>query len=160
MSTTTTAKMRIPDGVDTCVLARMLEEGYGPGAWHGLDLHAALNDVTAEMAFWRPAPERHNIAEIALHHAFYTRTVRGQLEGTTPEPFVLEGEDWFTLSSRDKLTWREVTAAVAAEQRRLASVIADTGAGRCNPFSPRPNASTSSSASRATPCTTPARCSS
>ena len=103
-------------------LSRILDEGYGPGAWHGPDLKAALADVGPDLAFWRPAPERHNIAEIALHHAFYVRSVRGQLSGTTPEPFVLEGEDWFDVSS---LSWPEIQAVVEKEQARLAEVAAE-----------------------------------
>ena len=51
------------------LLTRVLDEGYGPGAWHGPDLKAALADVSPELAFWRPSPERHNLAEVALHHA-------------------------------------------------------------------------------------------
>ena len=133
MSTTTSAKTAIPDGLDTTVLARVIEEGYGPGAWHGPDLKAALADVPPELAFWRPAPGRHCIAEIALHHAYYTRSVRGQLAGTQPEPFVLEGEDWFALSDRGGLTWPEIVALVDAEQRRLATVVADIAAGRVRP---------------------------
>ena len=103
-------------------LSRILNEGYGPGAWHGPDLKAALTDVGPDLAFWRPAPGRHNIAEIAIHHAFYVRSVRGQLSGTTPEPFVLEGEDWFDVSS---LSWPQIQAVVEKEQARLAEVAAE-----------------------------------
>lgn len=39
-------------------LTRILNEGYGPGAWHGANLKAALADVSPELAFWRPSPER------------------------------------------------------------------------------------------------------
>lgn len=108
--------------IEKTELSRILDEGYGPGAWHGPDFKAALADVGPELAFWRPAPERHNIAEIALHHAFYVRSVRGQLSGTTPEPFVLEGEDWFDASS---LSWPEIQAVVEKEQGKLAEVAAD-----------------------------------
>ena len=79
------------------LLTRVLDEAYGSGAWHGPDLKAALGDVAPEVAFWRPSPERHNLAEVAFHHTFCARSVRGQLSGTTPEPFVLEGQDWFAL---------------------------------------------------------------
>lgn len=109
--------------IEKTELSRVLDEGYGPGAWHGPDLKAALADVGPELAFWRPAPGRHNIAEIALHHAFYVRSVRGQLSGTTPEPFVLEGEDWFDPSG---LSWPEIQAVVEEQQSRLAAVVADT----------------------------------
>jgi hypothetical protein len=130
MSTTTSAKTVIPKGLDTRVLSRIIEEGYGPGAWHGSDLKAALTDVSSELAFWRPAPGRHSIAEIALHHAYCTRSVRGQLSGTPPEPFLLEGDDWFALPDQTSLAWPEIEAAAGTEQRRLSAVVADIGKGR------------------------------
>jgi len=123
MSTTTIAKTAIPNGLDARVLARIIEEGYGPGAWHGSDLKAALADVSPKLAFWRPAPGRHNIAEIALHHAWVARSVRGQLSGKTPEPFVLDGEDWFALNDEKPLTWKAILKVLDGEQRELASVI-------------------------------------
>ena len=109
---------------------RVLEEGYGPGAWHGPDLKAALADVTPEMAFRRPAEGRHNIAEIALHHAYSTRAVRGQISGEVLEPFLLDGEDWFVLSGEKPVSWSQVQATVENEQRRLMVVVAEIEAGR------------------------------
>jgi DinB family protein len=130
MSTATRVRTATPSGLDPNVLARVVEEGYGPGAWHGPDLKAALSDVTPELAFWRPAQGRHNIAEIALHHAYYVRSVRAQLSGTTPEPFVLEGEDWFECSDSGTLTWPDILGVVDLQQRRLATAVADVAAGR------------------------------
>jgi hypothetical protein len=135
MSTATSIKTATPSGLDSNVLARVIEEGYGPGAWHGPDLKAALSDVTPELAFWRPAAGRHNIAEIALHHAYYVRSVRAQLSGATPEPFVLEGEDWFEISDRGRITWSDILGVVDTQQRQLAAVITDLGAGRSRPAS-------------------------
>ena len=117
MSTTTSSKTEIPKGLDARVLARILEEGYGPGAWHGADLKAALADVSPELAFWRPGAGRHNIAEIALHHAYCARSVRGQLSGTTPEPFVLEGEDWFALPAQSAASTGRRSAASSRRSR-------------------------------------------
>lgn len=130
MSVATTAKTIIPDRTDTRVLARILEEGYGPGAWHGADLKAALADVDPALAFWRPAPGRHNIAELAVHHAYCIRSVRGQLAGATPAPFVLDGDDWFTLPDESKISWAEITALVGAEQERLTTLVGEIGSGR------------------------------
>jgi hypothetical protein len=62
MSTIANVKTTISNGVDARVMARIIDEGYGPGAWHGADLKAALADVGPELAFWRPSPGRHNIA--------------------------------------------------------------------------------------------------
>lgn len=109
--------------------SRILNEGYGPGAWHGADLKAALGDVAPSQAFARPAAGRHNIAEIALHHAYCTRAVRTQISGRPAEPFVLDGDDWFDVSGESTLPWTAVLAAVEAEQQRLNAVVAAVEAG-------------------------------
>jgi hypothetical protein len=104
--------------------SRVLSEAWGPGAWHGADLKAAIADVTPAVAIWRPAPGRHNIAEIALHHAFFARSVRAQISGREPEPFVLPGEEWFVVDNEKMLPWAKVQSTLETEQRRLAELIA------------------------------------
>ena len=126
MSTTATTN---PTG-QTEVASRVLREGYGPGAWHGPDLKAAISDVDAALAFWRPAKGRHNIAEIALHHAFFVRSVREQLSGQPAQPFVLPGEEWFELGDEKALSWRAVQSTVESEQARLSDVLSDIQAGK------------------------------
>ena len=138
MSTQPTSKTAIPEHVDGSVLSRMLEEGYGPGAWHGADLRAALTDVTPRDAFRRPAPGRHNVAEVALHHAFTVRSVIAQLTGREPGAFPLEGADWFELSDAGPLSWPDVLATLEAEQQQLTQVVGGLGAGKIT--SPLPEA--------------------
>jgi hypothetical protein len=125
MSTSTEKDLTIQLGVES----RVLREGYGPGAWHGPDLKAALADLTSTLALWRPAAGRHNIAEIALHHAYYMRAVRAQLSGRPADPFVMEGEDWFEVSDEQKLSWSDIRATVEAEQQHLRELIAGFEAG-------------------------------
>ena len=109
---------------NTTDLVRIADEGYGPGAWHGNDLKAALADVTPEIAYWRPAKGRHNIAEIALHHAWVARSVRIKLTGKEAEKFVLEGEDWFAVDSAKVLPWKRVVETMESEQKKLREAIA------------------------------------
>src|SRR5262245_29615485 len=132
MTTTANAKTANPTDLDARVLARIIKEGYGPGAWHGPDLKVALDDVSADLAFWRPSSERHNIAEVALHHAYYARSVQGQLSGSQPEPFVIEGDDWFSLSG-DTLSWPTIRGVLDSEQNRLAATVTDIAEGRMKP---------------------------
>jgi DinB superfamily len=132
----TPAKLPTPEGIDARVLSRIIEEGYGREAWHGPEMKTALADVTSELAFWRPAPDRHNIAEIALHHAYWIHTVRARLTGA-PDPFVLPGEDWFALADESAMSWPAILAAVESEQRRLVALAADFAAGRVS--SPLPD---------------------
>jgi len=117
MSTATSEK--------TTLTTRILNEGYGPGAWHGADLKAAVADVTPKVAFWRPGAGRHNIAEIALHHAYTVHSVRSRLAAAPIEPFVREGEDWFALNDNRAMPWNKIVEALDTEQRRLADLVAD-----------------------------------
>jgi hypothetical protein len=125
MSTSTEKDVVVTRGVES----RLLREGYGPGAWHGPDLKAALAEVTPALAFWRPGPGRHNIAEIALHHAYYARSVRTQLSGKNAEPFVMAGEDWFAVDDERKLSWENIRATVDEQQGRLSELIRDVETG-------------------------------
>ena len=121
---TTTAQPR-----STGAAARILEEGYGPGAWHGPDMRAALADVSAADAFRRPAPGRHHIAEIAVHHAYYVHSVRERLTGGTIEAFPFAGEDWFPLEA-GAADWETIRTLVDTEHGRLATLVDDIGKGR------------------------------
>jgi hypothetical protein len=112
---------------------RVLREGYGPGAWHGPDLKAALAGVAPTVAFWRPAPGRHSIAEIALHHAYCVRAVRSQLSGQPAGAFVLPGDDWFELNDERTLPWNTVLSVVETEHARLAALVDDIASGRAVP---------------------------
>ena len=110
--------------------SRVLNEGYGAGAWHGADLKAAIADVTPALAFWRPAEGRHNIAEVALHHAYCARAVRAQISGRPAEPFILHGEDWFEAADETAISWETIQATVNAEQERLAALVAEIETGQ------------------------------
>ncbi len=120
MSATTTERTLLTETLAT----RILNEGYGTGAWHGPDFKAALADVTPELAFRRPAPGRHNIAEIALHHAYCARNVRAKLTGVEAGPFILEGDDWFPLDGPSTLSWQKILSVVDREQTQLAALVA------------------------------------
>ena len=121
--------MSMSTEVRTSRESRVLEEGYGPGAWHGPDLKAALTGVGVELAFWRPAAGRHNIAEITLHHAYCIRSVRSQISGRASEPFVMTGEDWFALDDERGLSWPAIVLAVETEHSRLRDLVAAISAG-------------------------------
>lgn len=134
MNEATAASSRAPEADR---LLRILSEGYGPGAWHGPDMKAALSGLAPEEAFWRPAPERHNIAEIALHHAYYLHSVRGKLAAAPIEPFALTGEDWFELPGKTGMTWPSILETVASQHQKLEALIRDSAAGRAS--SPLPD---------------------
>jgi len=130
MTTETISKTSIPKKLDGSVLSRLLEEGYGPGAWHGSDMRAAIADVKAADAFWKPAEANHSIAEIVLHHAWTVRNVNAQLSGSESPAFPVAGDDWLKLAEDKPLSWRDIQRALETQQRALAATVADIAAGR------------------------------
>ena len=80
----TLTKTATPTGIPAAVLPRLIDEGHGPNPWYGADIQSALEDVDATLAARRPQAGRHNIAEIALHHAFWVHEVRGRLSAAPP----------------------------------------------------------------------------
>ena len=125
-----TATKTIPEGLNATVFARTLEEGYGPGAWHGPDLKAAIEGVDTTLAFWRPGPERHNIAEIALHHAYHLHHVQSRLTGQPASPFLVAGDDWFALPSAADLSWSQIQALVESNHKRVIDTVRAIGEGK------------------------------
>ena len=111
----------------TASAARLLNEGYGTGAWHGPDLKAALAGISGDDAFWRPGAGRHTIAEIAVHHACCAHNVRAKLAGAPIEPFAIDGDDWFDVSH---LPWPAILDLVEREQHQLAATAAALEEGR------------------------------
>src|SRR5690242_4918976 len=109
---------------------RILDEGYGPGAWYGSDLKAAVAEVTAATAFKRPAKGRHNIAEVALHHAYWAGQIHAKLTGDAAAGFPLAGEDWFELNDETTLAWTSVVATLDAAQQRLVDTVQALAGGK------------------------------
>lgn len=121
MSTTT--KTLTPAGIPSAVFPRLIDEGHGPEPWYGADIQSAIAPVDAAAAARRPRPGRHNIGEIALHHAFWLHEVRGRLLGGGTEPFPLPGEDWFAWDDGAEMSWNAVKQTLATEVQRLREAV-------------------------------------
>ena len=128
MSATAT-KTPTPTGLPAAIFNRILDEGYGPGAWYGSDFRAAVADVTATAALKRPAKGRHNIAEVALHQAFWANEATSRLTGEARAALPLEGEDWFELANEKTLAWKKIVATLDAAQQRLSQAVAEVASG-------------------------------
>ena len=133
----TTTKTPTPAGIPAAVLPRLIDEGHAAEAWYGADILTAIADVDAATAARRPQDGRHNIGEIALHHAYWVREVRSRLTGAHDGPFVLGGEDWFEWNGGPGLSWNEITATVRQEIQRLRDAVdaIDRGS-QASPLSP------------------------
>ena len=128
MSATET-KTVTPTGLPAAIFNRILDEGYGTGAWYGADLRAAVSDVTPATAFTRPAAGRHNIAEVALHQAYWAGQIASKLTGSPAAPLPIDGEDWFDVSDDSRLSWGAIAAALDASQQRLSQAVSEVASG-------------------------------
>jgi uncharacterized damage-inducible protein DinB len=77
------------------ILLRDLDQSYDHKSWHGPVLRGSLRGVSAEQATWRPAPDRHNIWELAVHAAYWKYAVLRRLRPGEEIRFALKGSNWF-----------------------------------------------------------------
>ena len=100
-----------------------LDQAFGRHGWHGPTLSAALRDVSAEMALWRPGAQGHSIWELVLHAAFWKHTVRGRLTRDRSR-FSRSPRNWPRLPpSTGAAEWAADVALLRDEHARLTEVV-------------------------------------
>lgn len=87
------------------LLLHALDEAFDHKSWHGVNLRGALRGVTAEQAVRRPAPERHNIWELALHCAYWKYAVWRKITGIKRGSFPLKGSNFWPREEPDEALW-------------------------------------------------------
>ena len=127
------------------LLLRILDEAYEKKAWHGPNLKGTLRGVTVQEAVWRPAPERHNVWELALHAAYWKYAGWRRLTGEKRGAFPVDGSNWFVRpgpsaggSGREVATekaWRAELALLDGEHRRLRAAVEKIPASRLSSLS-------------------------
>jgi DinB superfamily len=107
------------------VLLRSLDQAYDRKSWHGTNLRGSLRGLTAAEASWRPAPDRHNVWELAVHCAYWKYSVLRRLHGLEKGSFALPGSNWFErpIEPVDK-TWKMDLELLADTHRQLRDAVA------------------------------------
>ncbi len=117
-------KGTISAGQDRAILLRLLDEAFSAKAWHGPNLRGAIRRVDAKWAAWRPAAERHSIAEIVVHCAYWKYAVRRRIRGDKRGSFTMKGSNWFVLPDRlGGADWKSHVAMLDAEHVALREAI-------------------------------------
>jgi hypothetical protein len=102
-----------------------LAQAYDRKAWHGPNLRGSIRGLSAVQAAWRPRPDRHCIAEIVTHAAYWKYIARRRLRGDKRGSFPLKGSNWFTLDfPLSEESWREYVQLLEAEHRQLTRAVA------------------------------------
>jgi uncharacterized damage-inducible protein DinB len=113
-----------PASAELALLIRLFDEAYSRKAWHGPNLRGSVRGVSAEEAAWRPAPNRHCIAEIVVHAAYWKYAVRRQLTGAERGSFPLKGSNWFPVDKPfDAAKWSAYVRLLDDEHRALRATV-------------------------------------
>lgn len=111
-------------------LLALLDHAYDTRSWHGPNLRGALRGVTPVQALWRPAPDRHNIWELAVHAAYWKYVAVRRLTNATRGRFPIEGSNWFERNGPPgSAAWRRDLQLLAATHATLRDVVSALGAG-------------------------------
>jgi len=108
------------------VILDLFEEAFERKTWHGPNLWQSMKGVSAKQAAWRPAPNRHNIWEEALHAAYWKYAVRRRLQGGKRGSFALEGSNFFPRPEAGKLNesaWQADKAILRQEHEALRDAV-------------------------------------
>jgi hypothetical protein len=107
------------------VLLRQLDLAFDHTSWHGPNLRGAIRRVTADEAAWRPAPQRHSIAEQVIHAAYWKYTIRRRLREDKRGSFPLKGSNWFPQPEPfTEAEWQRCVELLIAEHRQLRDAVA------------------------------------
>jgi SpoVK/Ycf46/Vps4 family AAA+-type ATPase len=109
---------------EVAVLLTLMDEAFEKKSWHGPNLRGSVRGVTAREAAWRPAPGRHNIAELVVHAAYWKYVTRRQITGEKRGGFPLEGSNWFDFAAFDSATWKKSVELLSREHKALRLAVA------------------------------------
>lgn len=111
---------------------RHLHPPKGVKPWHGGPTAlAALRGVSAEVAFWKPYPDRHSIWDLALHVAYWNYAVERRLTDAPPGTFPRQPANWPRRSDgRLDAAWGEDRALLKACHAKLVETLRGFDASR------------------------------
>jgi hypothetical protein len=108
-------------------LIALLDELFWGPAWHGPSLRSALRGVTARDAIRRPAGRRHNVAELAVHTAYWKYMVRRRITRDRQLSFPLDGSNFFRRDALTDRAWRADLRLLEEQHRLLVGVVRQLG---------------------------------
>ena len=107
------------------LLLRQLHRAFDVRSWHGTNLMGSLRGLDRELLVWRPRPGRHNVAELALHAAYWKYRAHRLLTDAPPRAFELPGSDFFERSTIPTAAeWQADLALLRTWHERLADAVA------------------------------------
>ena len=105
-------------------LLEQLDEAYDRQSWHGTNLRGSLRGLDVDHALWRPAPDRHNVWEIAIHAAYWKYAAWRRLTGEKRGAFPHKGSNWIpSPTPATDARWRDDVALLGEFHRKLRDAV-------------------------------------
>jgi len=115
------AKRRISEKDDVLAwIVRRSDGTYRRGNWSGPGVGKALKDVDPDEAHWRPQHDQHNIAELALHMAYWKDAATAILAGQRWK--YDDAQNWRTVPETAE-GWVQARAELDRAHARLMKVL-------------------------------------
>jgi uncharacterized damage-inducible protein DinB len=106
---------------DFDALRHDLHQVYEGDPWHGSSITAVLEGIDAETASSRPIPGAHNIWELVLHMAVWTREVASRVRGADAKN---PPEDWpVPRPGGGEAAWKSAKTDLAVAQKELEDAV-------------------------------------
>lgn len=106
------------------LLLALLDDAFNGKAWHGPNLRGILRGVSPADTTRRPLNEKHSIADLAVHCAYWKYAARRRLRGDQRGSFPLKGSNWFELPTKlDMTTWKSYLKLLDDEHAQLRAAI-------------------------------------
>lgn len=103
---------------------RLVGEAYEGKAWHGPNLRGSIRGLTAKQAGARLRRDKHSIAEIVVHCAYWKFALSRRLLGDESLTFPLDGYNWFALPTPlSPRRWKECVSLLGHQHRRQIKAI-------------------------------------
>jgi uncharacterized damage-inducible protein DinB len=107
------------------LLLQVIDQAFDRQSWHGPNLRGSIRGVSPTLAAWRPADQRHSIAEQVVHAAYWKYVVRRRLLGEKRGSFPLKGSNWFARPAPlSAAAWEADIALLEETHDTLRSAIA------------------------------------
>ena len=114
-------------------IARILDQlhrEFEGNAWHGDNVLAILNGITAEQAAQKPLGKAHSIWELVYHMTTWKRVVTERIQGNLPD--VTDELDWPRVTDTGESAWRQAIENLRTTHKNLYNAVAKLDEARLN----------------------------
>ena len=107
-------------------LCDWVESCYRGPSWHGPAFRPTARKAPLEVVAWRPAPNRHNIAEQVAHAAYWKYVARRLITGEKRGSFSLKGSNWIPFEAAvSKQVWADLLDLIDTEHAAFLAAVGD-----------------------------------